>query len=115
MVRRENGTTRIMALDSHDAKTSHVMMRVIFGQQILARVPLVAHIRQQPESEPSGKLSDRHFLKLLQIGLRKHRFCTNTKPALSGSCASFDGQISMSPSNFSFSRSHDTTDASDSA
>lgn len=41
------------------------MMRVIFGQQILARVPLVAHIRQQPESEPSGKLSDRHFLKLL--------------------------------------------------
>ncbi|WP_245615946.1 ABC transporter ATP-binding protein [Andreprevotia chitinilytica] len=41
----------------------------IFGQQLLAHVPLAAHIRHSLEQEPSGELPEGPFLKLLRESL----------------------------------------------
>jgi len=38
----------------------------IFGQQVLAQIPLAAHIRHSLEQEPSGELPEEPFLKLLR-------------------------------------------------
>lgn len=40
-----------------------------FGEQLLARVPLAAHIRHSLAQEPSGALPEELFLKLLREGM----------------------------------------------
>jgi NitT/TauT family transport system ATP-binding protein len=43
----------------------HLARKTIFGAQLLARVPLAAHIRHSLDQEPAGQLPDTPFLKLL--------------------------------------------------
>jgi len=49
----------------------HDERRAIFGQQLLAHVPLAAHIRHSLEQEPSGQLKEEPFLKLLEESMNK--------------------------------------------
>jgi len=44
----------------------HVLRQEIFGQQLLAHVPLAAHIRHSLEQDPAGALPEQPFLRLLQ-------------------------------------------------
>ena len=48
---------------------SHTDRQAIFGQQLLAHVPLAAHIRHSLEQEPTGELPEKPFLRLLQESL----------------------------------------------
>lgn len=43
----------------------------LFGQQLLERVPLAAHIRHSVEQDASGKLADTHFVELLRDQLEQ--------------------------------------------
>ncbi|CAN5302390.1 nitrate/sulfonate/bicarbonate ABC transporter ATP-binding protein [soil metagenome] len=47
----------------------HAERQLRFGQQLLSRVPLVAHIRNSLDQEPSGQLSEKPFLDLLRESL----------------------------------------------
>ena len=47
----------------------HALRHRLFGQQLLLRVPLAAHIRHSLEQEPSGELPEERFLRLLQDSL----------------------------------------------
>ena len=44
---------------------THTLRQELFGQQLLAHVPLAAHIRHSLEQEPSGELPEEPFLRLL--------------------------------------------------
>jgi NitT/TauT family transport system ATP-binding protein len=48
---------------------SHTLRQQLFGQQLLAHVPLAAHIRHSLEQAPSGELPQEPFLHLLSDGL----------------------------------------------
>jgi NitT/TauT family transport system ATP-binding protein len=50
-------------------ESSHTERQEIFGRQLLAHVPLVAHIRHSLEQEPSDQLREEPFLKLLNESL----------------------------------------------
>ena len=48
---------------------SHADRQKIFRRQLLAHVPLAAHIRHSLEQEPTGELPEERFLRLLQESL----------------------------------------------
>jgi NitT/TauT family transport system ATP-binding protein len=48
---------------------SHAERQRIFGRQLLAYVPLVAHIRHSLDQEPTGELPEEPFLRLLSESL----------------------------------------------
>jgi NitT/TauT family transport system ATP-binding protein len=48
---------------------AHTLRQELFGQQLLARVPLAAHIRHSLEQAPSGELPQEPFLQLLSDSL----------------------------------------------
>lgn len=48
---------------------SHAGRQRIFGQQLIERVPLAAHIRHSLEQDPGGELAESHFLALLNDSL----------------------------------------------
>ncbi|CAN7370275.1 nitrate/sulfonate/bicarbonate ABC transporter ATP-binding protein [Variovorax sp. LjRoot84] len=48
---------------------AHTLRRQLFGQQLLAHVPLAAHIRHSLEQAPSGELPEEPFLHLLSESL----------------------------------------------
>ncbi|RZL55265.1 MAG: nitrate/sulfonate/bicarbonate ABC transporter ATP-binding protein [Variovorax sp.] len=48
---------------------THTLRQQLFGQQLLARVPLAAHIRHSLEQAPSGELREEPFLQLLSESL----------------------------------------------
>jgi NitT/TauT family transport system ATP-binding protein len=48
---------------------THAQRQTIFGRQLLATVPLVAHIRHSLDQEPSGELREEPFLRLLRESL----------------------------------------------
>jgi NitT/TauT family transport system ATP-binding protein len=48
------------------AHGTHTLRQQLFGQQLLARVPLAAHIRHSLEQAPSGELREEPFLQLLR-------------------------------------------------
>ncbi|SDE11442.1 NitT/TauT family transport system ATP-binding protein [Variovorax sp. CF079] len=48
---------------------THTLRRQLFGQQLLAHVPLAAHIRHSLEQAPSGELPEEPFLHLLSESL----------------------------------------------
>jgi NitT/TauT family transport system ATP-binding protein len=45
---------------------SHTERQSIFGKQLIAHVPLVAHIRHSLDQEPTGELSEKPFEQLLR-------------------------------------------------
>jgi NitT/TauT family transport system ATP-binding protein len=47
----------------------HTLRQELFGQQLLAHVPLAAHIRHSLEQEASGALAEEPFLRLLSDSL----------------------------------------------
>ena len=47
-------------------EASHTDRQAIFGRQLVAHVPLVAHIRHSLDQEPTGELSEKPFLQLLK-------------------------------------------------
>ncbi len=48
---------------------THTLRQQLFGQQLLARVPLAAHVRHSLEQAPSGELREEPFLQLLRESL----------------------------------------------
>ncbi len=48
---------------------SHAERQALFGRQLLAQVPLIAHIHHSLEQEPSGELPEKPFLRLLEDSL----------------------------------------------
>jgi len=48
---------------------AHTLRQELFGQQLLAHVPLAAHIRHSLEQAPSGELPEEPFLQLLRESL----------------------------------------------
>ena len=61
----DRGDLHITPLGRRYAEGHHGLRQEIFGQQLLAHVPLAAHIRHSLEQEPSGQLPDTPFLRLL--------------------------------------------------
>ena len=49
----------------------HAERQAIFGRQLIAHVPFVAHIRHSLDQEPSGELPEEPFLRLLQESSRR--------------------------------------------
>lgn len=48
---------------------AHTLRQQLFGQQLLAQVPLAAHVRHSLEQAPSGELPEEPFLQLLKESL----------------------------------------------
>ena len=61
----ENGDLEITPLGRRYVAGTHALRQELFGQQVLAHVPLAAHIRHSLEQEPSGQLPEEPFLRLL--------------------------------------------------
>ncbi|MBI5259009.1 MAG: nitrate/sulfonate/bicarbonate ABC transporter ATP-binding protein [Burkholderiales bacterium] len=60
------GELQLTPLGRRYVDGSHTLRREIFGQQLLAHVPLVAHIRHALEQHPQGAMPEKAFLRLLQ-------------------------------------------------
>lgn len=61
----EHGDVQLTPLGRSYAEGHHALRQDLFGQQLMAHVPLIAHIRRSLEQEPAGHMSDKPFLKLL--------------------------------------------------
>ncbi|HEX5127406.1 MAG TPA: nitrate/sulfonate/bicarbonate ABC transporter ATP-binding protein [Rhodocyclaceae bacterium] len=61
-----HGDVSITPLGQRFVQGSKTLRQEVFGQQLLAHVPLAAHIRNSLEQEPSGELPEEPFLKLLR-------------------------------------------------
>ncbi|MEX8493222.1 nitrate/sulfonate/bicarbonate ABC transporter ATP-binding protein [Sphaerotilus sp.] len=59
------GDLALTPLGQHYVTSSHAVRQDLFGQQVLSRVPLVAHIRHSLEQQPSGQLPEEPFLHML--------------------------------------------------
>ncbi|NMM28448.1 MAG: nitrate/sulfonate/bicarbonate ABC transporter ATP-binding protein [Glaciimonas sp.] len=66
----EKGDITITPLGLRYAEAEHTLRQEIFGQQLLTHVPLAAHIRQRLEQEPTGTLTEKPFLELLEEFLK---------------------------------------------
>ncbi|MDL5033514.1 nitrate/sulfonate/bicarbonate ABC transporter ATP-binding protein [Pelomonas sp. APW6] len=66
----ESGDLQVSALGQRYVDGGHALRQELFGQQVLDRVPLIAHIRHSLEQDAGGQLPDRPFLRLLseQLG-----------------------------------------------
>ena len=64
-----HGDLNITPLGRRYVDGEHAVRQQIFGQQLLAHVPLAAHIRHSLEQEPSGELPEEPFLNLLRESL----------------------------------------------
>ncbi|HWZ49257.1 MAG TPA: nitrate/sulfonate/bicarbonate ABC transporter ATP-binding protein [Herbaspirillum sp.] len=53
------------------AEADHTSRKAIFGQQLLAHIPLAALIRDRLEHEPTGALPEKPFLDLLEASLEE--------------------------------------------
>ena len=60
------GDLQITALGRRYVDGSHALRQELFGQQVLANVPLAAHIRHSLEQDPERALPEQPFLRLLQ-------------------------------------------------
>ena len=63
------GDLILTPLGARYVEGGHEFRREIFGQQLLAHVPLAAHIRHSLEQEAHGQLREEPFLKLLSEGM----------------------------------------------
>jgi NitT/TauT family transport system ATP-binding protein len=62
----ESGDLHLTPLGHNYVGGSHALRQEIFGQQLLAHVPLAAHIRHSLEQESSGELAEDLFLRVLR-------------------------------------------------
>jgi len=68
----EHGDILITPLGRKYVEGEHEFRREIFGQQLLAHVPIAAFIRHSLEQEAHGELREEPFLKLLQESMDAH-------------------------------------------
>lgn len=68
-VKLEAGDVSITPLGQQYVAAEHPERQAMFGRQLLARVPLAAHIRHSLLQEPSGQLKEEPFLNLLRESL----------------------------------------------
>lgn len=61
----DRGDLQLTPLGRRYVEGSHTLRQEVFGQQLLAHVPLAAHIRHSLEQEPNGLLPDKPFRRLL--------------------------------------------------
>ena len=71
LVHLDHGDISLTPMGTRYAEAGHTLRQEIFGQQILTHVPLVAHIRQKLEADPSGTLPEEPLLALLEEFLKK--------------------------------------------
>ena len=64
-----DGDLHLTPLGRRYVEGAHTLRQELFGQQLLAHVPLAAHIRHSLEQEPSGELPEEPFLQLLSDSL----------------------------------------------
>ncbi len=64
-----DGDLHLTPLGRRYVEGAHTLRQEIFGQQLLAHVPLAAHIRHSLEQEPTGELAEEPFLRLLSESL----------------------------------------------
>jgi len=64
--RLADGDLHITPLGRQYVESSHTARQAVFGRQLLAHVPLVAHIRHSLDQEPSEELPEEPFLNLLR-------------------------------------------------
>lgn len=69
LARLATGDLHITALGQRYVEGEHTLRQELFGQQLLANVPLAAHIRHSLEQEDSGELPEEPFLRLLNESL----------------------------------------------
>jgi NitT/TauT family transport system ATP-binding protein len=69
LTRLADGDLHLTSLGRRYVEGVHTLRQEIFGQQLLAHVPLAAHIRHSLEQEPSGELAEEPFLRLLSESL----------------------------------------------
>jgi len=62
----ESGDLQLNMLGRRYVDADHAQRQEIFGRQLLAQVPLAAHIRHSLEQEPDGQLPEVPFVKLLE-------------------------------------------------
>jgi NitT/TauT family transport system ATP-binding protein len=67
----DSGDLHLTPLGHSYVAASHVLRQDIFGQQLLAHVPLVAHIRHSLEQEHNGRLPAKPFQRLLDEHLEE--------------------------------------------
>jgi NitT/TauT family transport system ATP-binding protein len=65
----EGGDVTVTDLGKRYVAAEYDERQVLFGQQLLKRVPLAAHIRHSLLQDPSGELKEEHFLHLLRESL----------------------------------------------
>lgn len=63
------GDLHITPLGQRYVEGEHALRQELFGRQLLAQVPLAAHIRHSLEQEGSGELPEEPFLRLLNESL----------------------------------------------
>jgi NitT/TauT family transport system ATP-binding protein len=63
------GDLHLTPLGRRYVEGTHTLRQELFGQQLLANVPLAAHIRHSLEQEASGELPEEPFLHLLNVSL----------------------------------------------
>jgi len=66
-----HGDIQLTPLGHHYVDGHNALRHELFGQQLLAHVPLAAHIRHSLEQEASGELPEEPFLRLLRESLNK--------------------------------------------
>jgi NitT/TauT family transport system ATP-binding protein len=64
--RLADGDLHLADLGRQYVEASHSDRQVLFGRQLIAHVPFVAHIRHSLDQEPSGELPEEPFLRLLK-------------------------------------------------
>jgi NitT/TauT family transport system ATP-binding protein len=69
LARLAEGDLHLTALGRRYVDGAHTLRQELFGQQLLAHVPLAAHIRHSLEQEASGELPEEPFLRLLNESL----------------------------------------------
>jgi NitT/TauT family transport system ATP-binding protein len=67
--RLADGDLHATALGRQYVDGSHAERQALYGRQLLAQVPFIAHIRHSLEQEPSGELPEEPFLRLLEDSL----------------------------------------------
>ena len=66
----EKGDILLTQLGKHYAAADHTLRQQLFGQQVLAHVPLAAHIRHTLEQETGDSVSEQPLLELLEKFLK---------------------------------------------
>ena len=63
--RLADGDLHLTPLGRQYVEGEHALRQQLFGRQLLAQVPLAAHIRHSLDQEPAGELAEEPFLRLL--------------------------------------------------